>query len=529
MQFLERIAAAREAERDGAWDRALAEYERVLTSLRDEGGSADDFSNLFRWIGTVHRQRGELERAQESYEASFAVAEGAGLPLQMASALNCLGIVAQYRGDVASATAAYERARQLCDVPGGDRTAAMIDLNYATMLGTRGEFDDAIRAYQDALERFRRLGDDFSAVSALNNIGMAYRDLGQWDAAERCFDEAHALAAVLGDATLIGNIELNRAELQLRRGRQDSARECCDRAFEIFSRAGSTAGLGEACKVYGALFIRTGKPSLAEAHLERALSLAVSAEDRLLEAEVHAHRAQLFLASRKNAEALTALNRAYRLFSGLGARAALLDVEQRLDGLEETYLAVVASWAASIDAKDPYTAGHCGRVAEYASRLAEACGITGRELTWFRMGAFLHDVGKTHVPLEILNKPGKLTPEEWAVMQSHTTAGAEIVSALDFPWDVLPIVRSHHERWDGTGYPDHLAGERIPFTARILCVADIYDALSTARSYRPALSHEETMRIMAADAGRGIDPRLFLRFQAIMDAPPPRPRVTLVA
>jgi putative nucleotidyltransferase with HDIG domain len=89
------------------------------------------------------------------------------------------------------------------------------------------------------------------------------------------------------------------------------------------------------------------------------------------------------------------------------------------------------------------------------------------------MGAFLHDVGKTAIPAEILNKPGKLTPEEWRLMQSHTTVGDEIVTELDFPWDIRPIVRNHHEHWDGSGYPNGLAGEEIPLTARILCIAEI--------------------------------------------------------
>src|SRR5690606_6984806 len=103
-------------------------------------------------------------------------------------------------------------------------------------------------------------------------------------------------------------------------------------------------------------------------------------------------------------------------------------------------------------------------------------------------------------------------------MKNHTVAGAEIVGKLNFPWEILPIVRSHHERWNGTGYPDGLAGEDIPFTARILCVADVYDALTTARSYRPALSREEALQIMERDAGVGLDPDLFARFLRILDA-----------
>jgi putative nucleotidyltransferase with HDIG domain len=148
--------------------------------------------------------------------------------------------------------------------------------------------------------------------------------------------------------------------------------------------------------------------------------------------------------------------------------------------------------------------------------LAEAVGITGRDLTWLRMGAFLHDVGKTGVPTEVLNKPGKLTDEEFELMKRHTVLGDAIISETPFPWDIRPIVRNHHERWNGTGYPDRLAGENIPYHARILCVADVYDALTTARSYRGAMSHEQAMEIMRKESGTTFDPELFALFDSLM-------------
>jgi HD-GYP domain-containing protein (c-di-GMP phosphodiesterase class II) len=139
-------------------------------------------------------------------------------------------------------------------------------------------------------------------------------------------------------------------------------------------------------------------------------------------------------------------------------------------------------------------------------------------LTWFRMGAFLHDVGKIEVPIEVLNKPGKLDAEEWSQMQHHTVAGDEIISGLDFPFDIRPIVRSHHEQWAGTGYPDRLSGDQIPLHARILCLADVYDALTSTRSYRPACSREEAIGIMERDAGRIFDPHLFPIFRRLVEA-----------
>jgi HD-GYP domain-containing protein (c-di-GMP phosphodiesterase class II) len=128
------------------------------------------------------------------------------------------------------------------------------------------------------------------------------------------------------------------------------------------------------------------------------------------------------------------------------------------------------------------------------------------------MGAFLHDLGKTAVPEEILNKPGKLTAEERRIIENHTVAGDDILSTIEFPWDIRPMVRSHHERWDGQGYPDGLAGQNIPFTARILRIADVYDALTTTRSYRRPLTPLEAFQIMEDDRG-SFDPDLWAIFR----------------
>src|ERR1043165_71045 len=138
--------------------------------------------------------------------------------------------------------------------------------------------------------------------------------------------------------------------------------------------------------------------------------------------------------------------------------------------LEGDFLDVVERWGESIEAKDRYTQGHCVRVADMSCAIALATGIDGQSLFWFRIGALLHDVGKLVVPAEVLNKPGKLTDEEWTLMRSHPTAGVELLADIEFPWEIRPIVESHHERWDGRGYPHGIGGEEIPVTARVLCI-----------------------------------------------------------
>jgi putative nucleotidyltransferase with HDIG domain len=189
--------------------------------------------------------------------------------------------------------------------------------------------------------------------------------------------------------------------------------------------------------------------------------------------------------------------------------ARVEDANQHLVQLNRLYLSTVETLAMAIDAKDQITHGHIRRVQVYARGLAEGLRLTDPStLQAIDAAAVLHDMGKIGVPERILNKPGKLTPSEYDVIKGHTTIGAKILSNVEFPYPVVPIVRSHHENWDGTGYPDGLAGESIPIGARILAVVDCFDALTSHRPYRPALSDEEALGIVTARRGTMYDPRI---------------------
>jgi putative nucleotidyltransferase with HDIG domain len=143
--------------------------------------------------------------------------------------------------------------------------------------------------------------------------------------------------------------------------------------------------------------------------------------------------------------------------------------------------------------------------------------LSDEEQTTIRLGAYLHDLGKVRVPHEILNKPGALTAEEFAVMKLHPVWGIEMLAAIEFPWDIKPIIRWHHEKYDGTGYPDRLQGDEIPLSAQIICIVDVYDALTTTRSYRPAMDHAEAMRRMH-DSRHWWRPSVFAAFERTVGA-----------
>jgi len=195
---------------------------------------------------------------------------------------------------------------------------------------------------------------------------------------------------------------------------------------------------------------------------------------------------------------------------------SLLNLKAYTDELERAE-SVVFALARSIEGKDPYTEGHCERLAEYSSRLGKRIGLPSEQITALRWGGIVHDIGKVAVPEAILLKPGPLSPDEWIIMRQHPVIGERICSPLrSFRW-VLPIIRHHHERYNGSGYPDGLEGEKIPITARVLQIADVYDALTTERPYKRALTLDEAMATMEQEVHRGWwDPTLFAQFRQMM-------------
>jgi putative nucleotidyltransferase with HDIG domain len=207
----------------------------------------------------------------------------------------------------------------------------------------------------------------------------------------------------------------------------------------------------------------------------------------------------------------------YMTFRSSMARVA--DANRHLEELNSLYLATVQTLAAAIDAKDQVTHGHIRRVQNYAVELARAVGIRNDlQIKAIQAAAVLHDTGKIAVPEAILNKPGPLTKEEFAIMKQHAAVGADIISSINFPYPVEPIVRYHHENWDGSGYPEGLVGTAIPIGARILAVVDCFDALTSDRPYRRMLSDAEALAIVVERRGRMYDPLVVDTFLRIYPA-----------
>lgn len=187
-------------------------------------------------------------------------------------------------------------------------------------------------------------------------------------------------------------------------------------------------------------------------------------------------------------------------------------VRQRTRQLRSTYLSAIESLVRTLEARDPYTSGHSIRVANYAVALAQSLKLDAKIIKKISLAAKLHDIGKVGLPEGILNKAGKLTEDEFSLVREHPQLGERILSPVIRSSRVLSAIRGHHERWDGNGYPDGLCGEKIPLAARVIAIADCFDAMTSTRAYRAAMSMEEALDIIRDGSGFHFDPNMVQPF-----------------
>jgi putative nucleotidyltransferase with HDIG domain len=483
----------RARERAARIPEAVASYEAAIAAA-DAAGELAVLGEALRRLAVIRHHHNESHEARELCGRSFSVARQAGSDILAAEALNTLGGIDLEAGSLAEARSNFLRAVRL---DGSSRELrARVEQNLGILASIQGDFEDALACYARSLEAYRNCNDEHGCAIAYHNLGMVSAQRRLLDEADRYFTQSYEIAERAGDAYLQGLCLLNHAEVHLARSRYENARGNVESALALFDQIGGGVVKAQAYRILGMVYRETGRPALAESRLRSAIGHAVTAGSVLNEAAACRELAILYQAMGRNRDALTLLNDAHALFSRLDARVDLVYVDGKMAELEATYLAVVSEWGQSIESKDTYTHGHCGRVASHALAVARALGVSERDQTTIRLGAYLHDVGKVRVPHEILNKPGPLMRDELEIVQQHPIWGIELLEGVEFPWDLKPIIRWHHERYDGTGYPDRLRGDAIPVSAQVVGIADVYDALTTARPYRPAFSRAEALAMI---------------------------------
>src|SRR6266513_387665 len=492
---------ARERERVACLPEAIACYEAAVAAAERSEERAV-LAEALRRLAVVRRHRSDAASARALCHRSYDVARQAGNDLLAAEALNTLGGLHLSAGAPDDARRAFLEALEL---GGASRELrARVEQNLGILANIQGELHEAVARYERSLDAYRDCGDEHGCALAYHNLGMVSADRGRLTAADVYFRESRALAERVGDVYLRGLCLVNHAEVDVMRQRFENARQKAEEALALFDQLGVRSAKADAYRVIGMVYRETGRTVLAESRLRSAIELAVAADTVLGEAEASRELALLYQGMGRNQEALHLLNAASRLFQRLDARVDLVDVGGKMAELKGAYLAVVRAWGQSIESSDSYTFGHCERVARNAVAMARVLGLDDQDETTVLLGAYIHDVGQLRIPHELLRKPGPLTREEREAVQMHPIWGIELLANVEFPWDLKPVIRWHHERYDGTGYPDRLKGDEIPLAAQLVGILYVYDALTTSalaaprwqRQARPVGAHRPRAAIV---------------------------------
>jgi putative nucleotidyltransferase with HDIG domain len=475
---------ARTWERAGSIPEAVHGFETAI-ELAERRGEDAVLAEALRRLAILRHQRDDSAQARQLCRRSYEVATRIGNNLLAAESLNTLGGLEMTTDSLTEARTHFLQALRLG--ASSRELRARVEQNLGILANIQGELDQAENRYRRSLKAYQNTGDEHGCALAYHNLGMVSADREQFEQADSYFSQSRTIAERAGYVFLQGLCLVNHAEVHLARQHFEDAEQSAEGALAIFEQLGARAEIAGALRVIGAVYRETGRFALADIRLRSSLELAASAGSILNEAEGSRELALLHQAMGRNQDALRLLNRAHGLFGRLDARRDLVHVAAKMAELEDTYFAVVREWGQSIESNDSYTFGHCERVARNAAAVARALGFDEPEQTTIRLGAYLHDVGKVRVPPAILNKPGPLTQEEFSIIQMHPVWGVELLAGVEFPWDLKPIIRWHHERYDGTGYPDGLRGDDMPASAQIVGIADVYDALTTDRAYRAAM------------------------------------------
>jgi diguanylate cyclase (GGDEF)-like protein/putative nucleotidyltransferase with HDIG domain len=509
------VDQARRAQSRGEHELARELLERALREAPRDTPSDVVFS-LLVGIARASLDLGDSAAAFDGVDLALAVADAAEAPTARAEALALRARLHTLRGAPDDAEADLAAARPLAEgagahILGASITAAMADLAFA-----RSDRNEAVRLLEESRDTYAAAKDRRALARISTELGALYDELERWNLAEQAFADALRHAAASNDDGLTIDIELARAEMAIARGNLERAHASSERALTLARQRESESDQAAALAVAGAVARALGDLPRAERHLEQGERLATDLDQPLRLAEIALERALLLAVQERHHETLLALNRAYRLLAQLRGSPNEHSHRRRIARLERGFIAAVRQWAIAIESKDQATAGHLDRVADLTVAMARRLGVEETLLYWYRVGALLHDVGKMSIPASVLNKAGRLTAEEWALVKRHPITGAELLAEVDFPWEVRPIVESHHECWDGSGYPRGLAGGEIPLAARIFCVADVFDALTSRRSFKRALSRDEALDIMRRDVGRQFDPAVFRVFEDVV-------------
>lgn len=500
----------------GELDRASRAFQLSLSlgkKLQDNQTVAD----VLRQVGRIHSQKNSWEEALSYYDQSLKISEESGNLQGIADAYVDMGIVYFERGEWGWVIQFFNRALEIARRLGDLQLIANIYNNFGAMFNIQGIWERAIEYYEKSITIYEEAKDLHGLARTYQNLGMTFADLKEWKKADSCYARSLSILDEIGDEALTATTCLNRAEAYINMARLEDAEHYCSEALKILKDLDDKLGIAEARKLYGIIHRERGEWAESESCFKESIQINKEYESRLGLAEGLRELGLTYRERGEEEKALMLFGESLAIFMELRARSDVEQVDQEIVELETLYLRVVRSMGAAVEAKDPYTLGHSQRVADLAYELGKELELSPDELKGLLTAAYLHDLGKIGIEDAILQKPAELTTEEYEIIKAHPAKGVKALESVEFPWEVKPLILHHHERWDGTGYPDGLKREEIPLGARIIAVIDFFDALTSARPYRPPWSESKALRAIAEKTGTMFDPKVSKSFLRIVE------------
>ena len=403
-----------------------------------------------------------------------------------------------------------------------NQTASTLN-NIGAILVETQKYDEALKYLEESLQLKEKLDDKVGIINSLLNISAIYMKSQNYDNSLKYLDRALNLCEETGNKVELALTMIEIAKVEIEQDKIDEAIEYLEKSLKIGEEIDVPDIVRTSCEQLSKVYERSGDFENALKYFRK----SIEAKNRIIQEkrnkaiaemeikyETEKKERELEISRLKNVELKKTNDELIRTQKALQEYRDNLEqlVQQRSEELVESYKklqqtfdAIIKTMTKVVEFRDPYTAGHQERVSKLAVAIAQQMGLDEHTIEGIRLAGMVHDIGKIYVPAEILTKPGKLSSVEFMLIKNHSSAGYEILKSIDFPWDIAKIVRQHHERLDGSGYPDGLSADEITLEAKIIAVADVVEAISSHRPYRAALGIEIAMDEIKKNAGKLYD------------------------
>jgi len=496
----------------GKHENAINEYKKILEYCRETRHLAVR-SETFNQIGQLLAKQGDYDRALGYLQRAIGAYRRLEDSIGTCKALRNLGVIYLELGEFEEAEINYHEAIDIAKISGNEILYADLINNLGAIMNMKGNWRKALEYYRESLNIYKSNDEIRKSAYTKNNLAITLSEQGLHEQAFEYFLKAYSIASDINDTSLLLIVNINLADLYLKKDNPHKARYHCSHAEKYLKENNTINGhLVETQMISGKIYRFEGELEAAMDCFNNALENSCQIGAKFLEAEVLLERGALYRTIKEPFDALTDLETSYHIYTSLKADGKKEEAEKVIHSIEKLYLEIFDALARDVDRKDRYTKGHSDRVASLSLLLAKELGLKTNMLKSIVAAALLHDIGKIKIDDNILKKAGKLTEQEFDAIKRHPELGVELLRGKEFPWEIKEIILSHHEKINGTGYPLGLKGEDIPLGGRIICIADVFDALTSDRIYRKAYRVEKTLSIMKEDAGTAFDPVILNSF-----------------